>query len=375
MRGRLRVGFDGRALTSPAAGVRRYAHELLGALAALGEPLDLILLGGDPSVAGPPGATRVAEPPHLPTNVGWTLIGLPQAMSRGRVDLLHAPSYTAPFWAPAPVVLTIHDVSYARRPEWFPYRRDALRRAFYRRSALSATTVITDSTFSASEIHAAYGIRSERMVVVPLGVDASFHAGQEVGSALPTSVSSPFVLHVGDLHERRNLPMLVGAVLEAKRRSPVLAALSLVLAGVDRGVADSLLAMAAEGGAPNAVVVLGSVDEASLRMLYRHALALLYPSFYEGFGLPLVEAMACGTPIVASQAASIPEVVGDAGLLLDPARGGDWADAIVRLAAEPALAADLRARGLARAAGFTWKRTAEMTLDVYRRAVAARTGA
>ncbi|HEY6510226.1 MAG TPA: hypothetical protein VIY56_19520, partial [Vicinamibacterales bacterium] len=94
MRGRLRVGFDGRALTSPAAGVRRYAHELLRALSALDEPLDLVLLGGDPSAPTPPGATRIAEPPHLPTNAGWTLMGLPQAMSRGRVDLLHAPSYT-----------------------------------------------------------------------------------------------------------------------------------------------------------------------------------------------------------------------------------------------------------------------------------------
>jgi len=372
MRGRLRVGFDGRSLTSPAAGVRRYAHELLGALAGLGEPLDLVILGGDPSAAAPPDAVRIAEPPHLPTNAGWTLMGLPQAMFRGRVDLLHAPSYTAPFWAPAPIVLTIHDVSYARHPEWFPYRRDALRRAFYRRSALSATTVVTDSTFSASEIHAAYGIPSERLVVVPLGVDASFHAVHQAGLPTPHGVTSPFVLHVGDLHERRNLPMLVRAVLEARRRSPALTGLSLVLAGVDRGVGGSLRAMAAEGGAPGAVVLLGSVSETDLRALYGGALALVYPSFYEGFGLPLVEAMACGTPIVASQAASIPEVVGDAGLLLDPRRGADWAHAIVRLGSEPALAADLRARGLARAAGFTWKRTAEMTLDVYRRAVAAR---
>lgn len=372
MRGRLRVGFDGRALTSPAAGVRRYAHELLGALAALGEPLDLVILGGDPSAPVPPDAVRIAEPPHLPTNAGWTLMGLPQAMYRGRVDLLHAPSYTAPFWAPAPIVLTIHDVSYARHPEWFPYRRDALRRAFYRRSALSATTVITDSTFSASEIREAYGIPNERLVVVPLGVDASFSAAPQAGSAAPTGVSSPFVLHVGDLHERRNLRMLVGAVLEARRRSPALASLSLVLAGVDRGIQESLLSLAADGDAPGAVVVLGSVDETQLRGLYRGALALAYPSFYEGFGLPLLEAMACGTPIVASQAASIPEVVGDAGLLLDPRRAEDWADALVRLGAGPALSADLRARGLARASGFTWTRTAEMTLEVYQRAVAAR---
>jgi alpha-1,3-rhamnosyl/mannosyltransferase len=365
---RFRVGFDGRALTSPAAGVRRYTNELLRALAALGEPLDIVILGGDPSAPAPDGAERVAEPPHLPTNAGWTLLGLPQAMRRGRVDLLHAPSYTAPFWAPAPVVVTVHDVSYARRPEYFPYRRDALRRAFYRRSAVGATLVVTDSTFSASEIRAAYGIPSDRIVVVPLGVDASFHA-TPAAACEPGAPPAPFVLHVGDLHERRNLPMLVEAVLAARSRTPALAQLTLMLAGIDRGVGPSLTALAAASGAPDAVQLLGAVDETRLRALYRGAFALTYPSLYEGFGLPLIEAMASGLPVLASQAASIPEVVGTGGLLLDAHRAGDWTDALVRLATDTALAADLRARGRSRAATFTWKRTAEMTLEVYKRAV------
>lgn len=365
---RLRVGFDGRALTSPAAGVRRYTSELLRALSGLGEPLDLVILGGDPSAPVPDGAERVAEPFHLPTNAGWTLVGLPQAMRRGRVDLLHAPSYTAPFWAPAPVVVTVHDVSYARRPEFFPYRRDAVRRAFYRRSAVGATLVVTDSSFSASEIGQAYGIPADRVVVVPLGVDASFHAGPQA-ACVPAGVTAPFVLHVGDLHERRNLPMLLEAVFAARTRTPALAGLSLALAGVDRGVGQSLVDAAGQRGQPDAVRLLGSVDEARLRALYRGAFALAYPSLYEGFGLPLVEAMASGLPVLASQAASIPEVVGGGGLLLDANRGDDWTDALVRLATDAALAADLRARGLARAATFTWARTAEMTLEVYRRAV------
>lgn len=369
MRARLRVGFDGRALTSPAAGVRRYTSELLRALAGLGEALDLVILGGDPTAPAPEGAERVAEPFHLPTNAGWTLVGLPQAMRHGRVDLLHAPSYTAPFWAPAPVVVTVHDVSYARRPEFFPYRRDAVRRAFYRRSAVGATLVVTDSSFSASEIRQAYGIPAERVVVVPLGVDASFHAGPPGTAHAPTGVPSPFVLHVGDLHERRNLPMLVEAVLASRTRAAALAGLSLALAGVDRGVGRSLVDLAARGGAPDAVRLLGSVDETRLRALYREAFALAYPSLYEGFGLPLIEAMASGLPVLASQAASIPEVVGSGGLLLESTRGGDWTDALVRLATDAALVADLRARGLERAATFTWARTAELTLDVYRRAV------
>jgi glycosyltransferase involved in cell wall biosynthesis len=177
------------------------------------------------------------------------------------------------------------------------------------------------------------------------------------------------VLHVGDLHERRNLPMLLEAVLAARTRAASLAGLSLALAGVDRGVGQSLVDLAARSGAPDAVRLLGSIDEARLRTLYREAVALAYPSLYEGFGLPLIEAMASGLPVLASRAASIPEVVGGGGLLLDPHRANEWTEALIRVANDAALASDLRARGLERAATFTWTRTAEMTLEVYRRAV------
>ena len=371
----LRVGFDGRALTSPAAGVRRYSRSLLDALSSLGEPLELVLLGGDPSIPLPRGAERIDEPWHPPTNAGWMLVGLPLAARRARVDVLHAPAYTAPFWSPAPTVLTIHDVSYERHPEWFPYRRDSLRRAFYRRSALGARIVITDSRFSASEINAAYGIDPARIVVVPLGADATFGNRQENEGRLPDGVSTPFVLHVGDLHERRNLPMAVTAVLEARRRVRELSSLSLVLAGVDRGVGEALLAQARAAGAVKAVVALGHVPEDTLRVLYDRALALVYPSLYEGFGLPLVEAMASGTPVLASEAAASPEVVGDGGLLLDPHRSSEWADAFAMLALDPDRRGQLRAKGLFRAAQFSWETTARRTLDVYRTAAGLEPGA
>jgi glycosyltransferase involved in cell wall biosynthesis len=368
----LRIGFDGRALTSPAAGVRRYARELLDALAALGEPIELVILGGSSSARAPADAERIAESWHPPTNVGWSLVGLPRAVRRGDVDLLHAPAYTAPFWSTVPVVLTIHDVSYARHPAWFPYRRDALRRAFYRRCALGATMVITDSEFSAAEIQAAYGIDRHRIVVVPLGVDRSFTTiGGAEPAQLPAGIRGPYLLHVGDLHERRNLTMMVAAVLDA-RRTESLSALRLMLAGVDRGVGEAVAAVAANAGMPDAVVQLGSVQEDVLRALYRSALALVYPSLYEGFGLPLLEAMACGTPVLASRAASIPEVVGDGGLLLDPHDRAEWTAAIVRLAGDETLRGTLRASGLARAATFTWQRTARQTLDVYRQVTALR---
>src|SRR5262249_15616513 len=155
---------------------------------------------------------------HPPSNAGWTLVGVPLTAAHARVDLIHAPAYTAPFWARVPVVLTVHDVSYELHPEWYPYRRDWLRRYFYRRSAAAAARVLTVSAFSASEIVVAYGLPRSRIAVTPLGVHAAFGAGDpNLPLDLPANVTEPFLLHVGDLHERRNLPMLVDAVIAARR--------------------------------------------------------------------------------------------------------------------------------------------------------------
>jgi len=366
--GRLRVGFDGRAFASPAAGVRRYVTNLTTALLALDEDIEVVALGGPGAQAIPPGIGCCDEPPHLPTNVGWMLLGLPQAAARARVDLIHAPAYTAPFWARVPVVLTIHDVSYERHPEWYPYHRDWMRRMFYRRSARTAAHIVTDSEFSAFEIAAAYGIENDRISVVPLGVSPqNFAPADNAGACeLPTEVTAPFLLHVGDLHERRNLALIVEALFEARRHFGSASALSLVLAGVDRGVGEGLCALAEEQGSRDAVVRLGSVDEPLLRTLYQCATALVYPSLYEGFGLPLLEAMASGTPVIASRAASIPEVVGDAGVLVNPDDVAAWAEAIVKVVNDEYLREQLQRRGLSRASTFTWEQTARLTVAVYR---------
>ena len=306
-----------------------------------------------------------------PPNLGWTLIGLPLAAARASVDLIYTPAYTAPFWSRVPVVATIHDVSYERHPEWYPYRRDWLRRAFYRRSAHAASHILTDSAFSAREIAAAYGIAPERISVVPLGVDAAF-APAEPGARceLPAGITTPFLLHVGDLHERRNLGVVVNALLAMRTRLGAAPVPALVLAGVDRGAGDSLYAIAARAGQQDTVIRLDDVTDEQLRMLYGCATALVYPSLYEGFGLPVLEAMASGTPVLASRAASIPEVAGDAALLLDPGDAGAWTEAIVRIVTDEPLRASLRAKGLARATAFSWERTARLTLDVYRNVLA-----
>ena len=343
--------------------------ELARALLLIDPLLDLVALGGS-AASLPAGLRHVREGWHPPTNLGWAAVGLPHAARRAAVDLIHAPAYTAPLYAPVPTVLTIHDVSYERHPEWYPYRRDWLRRAFYRRSARAAAHVLTVSEFSRDEITAAYGITADLITVAPLGAGDGFAGTSALPGPLPAGVEAPFLLHVGDLHERRNLPVVVSALIDARRRLDM-PRLSLVLAGVDRGIGSRLAADAADRGAADAIIRLGAVTEAALRGLYRGAAALVYPSRYEGFGLPLVEAMASGTPVLASRAASIPEVVGEAAVLSNPDDPDGWANAIVDVLTDATLKARLCTNGLARAATFTWQRTARITLDVYRRVAEA----
>jgi alpha-1,3-rhamnosyl/mannosyltransferase len=358
----LRIGFDGRALASPAAGMRRYSRELFGAMAAL-PGVTVVAIGAPDGAVVPPAIEAAPAAASLPTNAGWMLTGLPRAANRARLDLFHAPSYTTPFGGPRPLVLTIHDVSYERHPEWYPYKRGPLRRAFYRRSALAADRIVTDSQFSRDEIAAAYAVSRDAIDVVPLAAGPAFSRAAAATAAVP----GPYVLHVGDIHPRRNLPMVAQAIADIRGRSRALRDLALVLAGVDRDTVAALEAIAAgaPGGRPM-LVAKGATPEAELIALYRGAAALVYPSRYEGFGLPLLEAMGCGTPVIAARSSSIPEVVGDAGVLLDPDDRSGWADAIERAIEDREWARSLADAGAARAALFSWERAARETLGVYR---------
>ncbi len=360
----MRIAFDGRALRSPAAGVRRYARELFGAIARLDSTLDVLAVGARADETVPAGVRAVPAAFWLPTNLGWSAAGLPLAVARSGCDVFHAPAYTAPLWDARPLVLTIHDVSYARRPEWTPRRAGVLRRAFYRASARRADCLVTDSAFSRDEIVAAYGVNAGRIHVVPLGVSAAVQVqAREAREAI--------VLHVGDLHRRRNLGVLLEAVL-ALRAEPSLAAVRLVLAGVDRGVLDGLRQRARAAGQPQALDYRGTPGDDELARLYGRAAVFGYPSLYEGFGLPVLEAMASGVPVVASSRGAVPEVVGDAGLVVAPEDARAWRDALRVVLTDADRARDLAARGSARAASFTWERAASATLAVYAAAIRSR---
>jgi glycosyltransferase involved in cell wall biosynthesis len=362
----LRVGIDGHAFSSPAGGVRRYVNELTRACLEVAPDVEFVAIG---AAAGslPSGLIDLPARSWLPSNLGWCLDGLPRAYRRATLDLFHAPAYTAPLWGVHPLVVTIHDVSYERHPEWYPYHSDRARRWFYDRSARSADLVITDSEFSRKEIQAAYGIAPDRIRVVPLGVGAPFTPAAELACSGPRP-DGRFILHVGDLHPRRNVGVLVDA-LALLRASDDFKDTVLVLVGSDRGSAAATAAHAAALGMAGILRFVSDSSDAQVVDLMRRASVFAYPSLYEGFGLPALEAMACGVPVIASSASSIPEVVGDAALLVDPRDVRGWYEALTAILGSHERAEQMRAAGLARAAGFNWQRTATQTSDVYRAAL------
>ena len=359
----LRIGFDGRALVSPAGGVRRYTRALFSAIAAVADGPEVIAIGTPAGVEMPPGVTGGPTPLRMPTNLGWTIWSIPFGCRRASVDIYHAPAYTCPWWGVPPTVVTIHDCSYETHPEWYPHRRDPLRRLFYRFSAVTANIIITDSEFSKREIVSAYGIEPNGVVVIPLAASSFFKPAPVATQS--TNDLDPYLLHVGDLHQRRDI---LGAIntLALARQSPGSDTLRLVLVGFDRGHRATLERAAAAAGISHAVEYRKGVSDEELLALYQRATALLYTSRYEGFGLPLVEAMACGTPVVAAAAGPTPEVVADAAELFEPGDTSGFAGAVHRLVVDDVHRSKRSRMGITRASRFSWERAAKDTVMVYR---------
>jgi glycosyltransferase involved in cell wall biosynthesis len=306
--------------------------------------------------------------PHTP------LVRIPLTLSaelrRRPVDLLHV-QYTAPPLAPCPVVATVHDLSFEHLPETFKRRSRVQLRLTVRATARAAAHVIAPSEYTRRDLVETYGLDPSRVTAIPLAVSPHF---RPVGDASELAcvrrrygITDEYVLAVGSIQPRKNLGRLVRAYSALRRARGRSNLPQLVLVGKKAWLyGETLRAIEAEG-VGDAVVLTGYVSEGDLPALYSGALCFAYPSYFEGFGLPPLEAMSCGAPVLTGNLTSLPEVVGDAGLTVDPFDTEALADALARLIDDAALRADLRARGLHRARGFDWRDTARMTLKVYRR--------
>jgi glycosyltransferase involved in cell wall biosynthesis len=308
--------------------------------------------------------------PHTP------LVRIPLTLSRelrtNPVDVLHV-QYTAPPLAPCPVVVTIHDLSFEHLPETFKRRSWMQLRLTVRRTARHAAQIITDSEYSRQDISKTYGIAAERIVVTPAAASARFArvtSPTELKKVRDNyGIKRDYILSLGSIQPRKNLVRLIEAYSLLRQSRPEGKLPQLVLAG-KRGWLDSETLKAAQRNTNDGdIVFTGYVAENDLPALYSSAECFVYPSYFEGFGLPILEAMQCGLPVIAGNRTSIPEIVADAGLLFDPFDTKALAETLLRLLDNEELRRVLSAKGLQRAAQFSWTKTAQQTLQIYEQAV------
>jgi glycosyltransferase involved in cell wall biosynthesis len=278
---------------------------------------------------------------------------------------LFVPSHVVPLVHPRRTAVTVHDLGYL----YYPQAHTRLSRLYLdlstRFSARAARRIIAISEATKRDLMASYHVPAAKISVVYHGRDPDYRPVRDEAAleaaAAKYGVKRPFCLHVGTLQPRKNLGVLVEAwgLLRERMDAPP----GLLLAGKRGWLYDSLFQEVKARGLTDLVTFADYVDQADLPALYSGALALTFPSLYEGFGLPALEAMSCGTPVIASAASSLPEVVGGAGILLDPLRPEPWAEAVERMARDRDLRESLSAKGLERARLFTWERCARETLS------------
>jgi len=365
------IGIDAsRALTTRRTGTETYALRLIQALLRLdaGHRYRLYTNARPPDgLFWPQGAAVPAEVRAIPFKRLWTHLRLSAEMLAQPPDVLFVPAHVIPALHPRRSVVTVHDLGYLRYPEAHR-RRDRLYLDWSTRwSARRAAAVLADSAATKVDLVAAYGIAADKVHVVYLGRDESLTPVADPAVLAEAraryGLNPRYLLYVGTLQPRKNLARVIEAFAGIAGR-PELADVQLVLAGKRGWLYDALFGHVARWRLADRVIFTGYVPDADLPALLSAAQAFVYPSLYEGFGIPMLEAGACGVPVITSNTSSLPEVAGDAALLVDPHDVDAIAQAMYRLLTDDALQAELARRGRENVKRFSWEKCARETLAV-----------
>ncbi len=365
----MRVGFSGYFWQFPETGTGEYSRRLFKALGELAPGFGLALIR-----LGPP------ERPRLKGDLGkvwFEQVGVWQFARRAGVDLVHVPYFGPPWFKLRPLVVTVHDLLMLALPG---YRGSLAFRLYIwaaRRALARADRVVADSEWTRKDILRFTAVPADRVDVVPLGVDPDFGAGltPERTEAVRRryGLEGPYIFYLGGFDRRKQLDRLIRLFREVPEPWVLAVGGQPPRPGP---IFPDILGVVRAAGVEGRVRFLGPIPEEDRPALYAGADLFVYPSVYEGFGLPPLEAMACGTPVVCAGRTSLPEVVGEAALLVDPEDDASLLGGILKLLKDADLRAELRARGLERARKLTWRRTAEATCWVYLRALGStRSGA
>jgi glycosyltransferase involved in cell wall biosynthesis len=363
----MRFAVDAHAIGRHLTGNEVYVRSLLSAFANLDRKSEFLAYVSGPE--GEAGIPRRFEIRQIASNPFLRLgIDLSRQLRVDQPDLLHV-QYTAPLFCPVPTVVSVHDVSFLEHPEYFTRSRAVQLRITVSRTVRRAARIITGSEFARNSIVRAYNLPPEKIIVVPDAASPSFRAiNRQIAIQRVKErfrLKGPCVLSVGDLQPRKNHIGLIKSFAKLVKDQPQFKQ-DLVFAGKETWFSGRVREAARESGVSDRIHFTGFVSDDDLLQLYNACDCFVFPSFYEGFGIPVLEAMACGRAVICSSASSIPEVADGAALLVDP---GDI-DAISRAMCDVLRDTELRTRmerlGTQRASHFSWQKTAEMTLKVYR---------
>ena len=363
------IGVDAsRAAIGARTGTENYAVHLIQAMTALpashqfrlyfnaAPPADLFIQSSQV-------AHRIIPWPRL-----WTHLRLGIEVAVNKPDVLFVPSHVLPLTCATQAVVTIHDLGHRAHPETHrPFDRWYLEWTT-RRHVQVATHILADSIATRRDLIELYQANPERISVIYPGLNPGFHTGIDRAQIDRTKkhygVRSDYIIHVGTLHPRKNLARLLDAFksITSSTGEQLTSQCQLVLAGKPGWFVEDILSQADDMG--HRVLITGHVKQSHLPALIAGARALVMPSLYEGFGFPVLEAMACGTPVVAANVSSLPEVAGDAAILVDPINTDQLAKAVLRVLCDENLRNELRTRGLERTHQFTWQQAAQQTLSV-----------
>ena len=374
----MRIGLDGLPLTSPKTGVGHYTFELARALARLetSTSFEIVYPSTYPRLSLPDG---VAIPSNLklervqvgPIGRHWWAAGLQRYIRRNDLKLFHGTNYDVPLWRRCATVLTIHDLSVLLHPE--THTRRSVHRARRRLPLMvrTADAIITPTESVRGELSECLNVTPDKIVAIPEAARDCFQPLQFVDTQsvrLRLGVGDEFLLAVGTIEPRKNLAVLVSAFAEVIRARPP-GALQLVIAGGAGWLSGPLFEAIRKSPVRDRILLTDYLHDEDLRALYASCRAFIYPSIYEGFGLPPLEAMACGAPVIVSRIPALTESTGGAAWSFDPQNHGELTEKILRLLGDENARQHLSIAGLQNASEFSWERTARLTWTVYEEAL------
>ena len=368
----MKIGLDARTIQGHFTGDSTYWRGLIEGLARSGSAHEFIIYLSESLPKPDLPESENIRPRFLcaPSSRVWSAWTFPRALRTDAVDLAHV-QYTIPPVMPCPVVTTIHDVSFKRHPEFFSMKDRLILDAGVKRATHRAARIIAVSEYTKKEICELYKISPEKIAVVYSGADSQYKPiNPKFAYQLARDkydIGTAFVLTVGVIQPRKNLPRLLEGFSLFKAKGHI--GHKLVIVGKYGWKESNLRMKITQLGLKDDVVLTGYVPYEDLPALYGAADVFVYPSVYEGFGLPVLEAMACGTPVITGNFSSLPEVVGDAGLMVDPHDPRAFAEAMEKVLTNEILHTDMSARSLSQAANFTWDNTARDMLAIYEEAV------